>query len=325
MKNNILRTVCAAALLVPMLWSCQRERIEEEAAKASGPAMHAAISGTGCGEVRTLPLTTADFGPAVDFCTDGISQIACGPNNDPWGTIDFGKYTNDNSTANLNLDATLAAGWFFESYQVIVSPSGGIQTNGALPVTNTNWTSTVLNPLRNNISIDLPVQQYEASCFEWSVKFDVVALSLFGGPVTGSNRSLYAYDPNGAGSPFVIDACYDACPANAVTLTKGSCQGCRSKVTTTFNGCNSVDISACKNIRRVVVVYDDCSRQIFANLNTPSFHVASNGKTVSHVFVRSGCKNNDDDNGDDNGSNGSNNANNYRRFRFNGPCHNGGC
>ena len=308
-----------------MLWSCQRERIEDEVTKNGGPAMHAAISGTPCGEVRSLGLVTADFGPAVNFCFNGFSQIPCGPNNDPWGTIEYGKYTNGYPNAMLNLDATLAGGWFIESYQVIVAPTGSVQTNGSIPVTNNNWTSTVVTPLRNNISIDLPVPQYAAGCFEWSIKLNVLALDLFAVPIPGSNRTLYAYDPAGADSPFVIDDCYDACPESGTTITKGSCQGCRSRVTTTFNGCSSVDISACKNIRRVVVVYDDCSRQIFANLNVPSFSVPSNGKTISHVFVRSGCKNNDDDNGDDNGSNGSNNASNYRRFRFNGPCHNGGC
>ena len=345
MKKNFLRTLCAAALFVPLLWSCQREQLST-ASDIDGPAVHGAISGTNCGPVREIALAEGTGNMDVNFCVDGFGPVPCGTNPGTWGTITYGKYTNTGSPdVNLNLDAVLSAGWFMTDYQVVVASTGQIVMTGNVPVPNNNWSSSLVNPYLNQISIDLPLpaNQYPAGCFDWAIRFQVVKLDLFGLPMPGSDRTLYAYDPAGAGSAFVIDDCYETCPVASTTSSQGSCQGCRSRVTTTFQGCNSVSLSACKNIRRVVVVYTDCSRRVFGNVNANTFNVASNGKTISHVFVRSGCTSQGGGNcggndgsggsgsgsgsghgghghgGHGNGGHGNSNANNFRLFRFDSP------
>lgn len=340
---NFLRILCAVALFAPLLWSCQREQLNTESG-ANAPAIHAAISGTNCGPVREIALAEGNGNMDVNFCGDGFGQVPCGPNPGAWGTINYGKYTDTGSPdVNLNLDAVLAGGWFMTDYQVHVASTGQIITTGNVPVPNNNWTSSAVTPYRNQISIDLPLpaNQYPAGCFDWAIRMHVVSLDFFGLPIPGSDRTLYAYDPAGAGSPYVIDGCYETCPVSSTSSSQGSCQGCRSRVTTTFEGCNSVSLAACKNIRRVVVVYTDCSHRVFGNLNTNTFNVASNGKTISHVFVRSGCDSqgggncngNDGSGGSGSGrgnsghGNGNNNNNNsnFKLFRFDSPCVNASC
>ncbi len=329
MKNNILRTLCAAALLVPMLWSCQRERIEAEATKISGPAMHAAISGTICGSTSNAGIADANGNQVIDYCSDGFSQVPCGPNPGLWGAITYAKYTNSGfPDANLNIDVTLGAGWFTTDYAVLVGPTGAVVTNGNLPVVNSNYLIGTINPFLNQFSIDLPLSatEYPAGCLDWALRMNVVQLDIFGSPLPGSNRTLYAYDPTGAGSPFVIDHCYDACPSPVVSSAQGICQGCRAAVTTTFTGCNSVNVSSCKAINQVVIVYTDCSREYHDNLTGSNYtYAAAAGKTISHVYVRSGCRANSAPSSQDNIDTNGFTYTNVLRFQFDGPCRNQAC
>lgn len=330
MKNNFLRTICVAALLIPFLWSCQRESIVEDsnvAPEIAGVIIEP-IDGV-CSPAKTVSLVTAGLDSFPDLCLIQGVVTPC-QTTTPWGTVTYTKYTNSNyPNSTLNLEVSLAPGWFATGYSVIVTPPGPIQTNGIVPVVTNSWTSDVISPLRNQfmVDVDLLGTLYGAGCFDWSIVVNVQKISLIGLPVPGTQRTLYAYDPNGAGSPLVIDDCYESCPLPETTSSQGSCQGCRAAVNVTYSGCAAVTVSSCKPIRQVVVVYSDCSREYHDNLNVSSvtYSAASAGKVISHVFVRSGCRGNTAPPAQDNIDTNGFNYNNIRRFQFDSPCRNPSC
>ncbi len=327
MKNNYLRMLCAAALLLPMLWSCQREAIADDAGAA--PSVSGLTLDPPCSSPKTIGLADGSGSTLVNLCVSGGVPGPC-VTTIPWGSIDYYKYTTSAyPNSFLGLEVHLAPGWVSNGYNVIVTPPGPIQTSGNLPVVTPSWTNGVLNPYYNSFLVDEPLlaSLYQNSCFEWAIAINAFRLTLNGFPITGSERTLYAYDPNGAGSPFVIDDCYEGCPLPDVTETQGTSQGCRAAVTVTNSACASVSISSTRPIKQVVIVYDDCTREYHDNLNvnSVSYSAPASGKVISHVFVRSGCRANTGPASQDNVDTNGNNYPNVRRFQFNGPCLNASC
>jgi hypothetical protein len=327
MKNYTLRSLCAIALLIPMFWACQKERLSEDI--AHGPSVAALSIDEPCSPAKTISLADASENTLVDVCVVGGVGVPC-TTTTPWGSVTYTKYPNPsypNST--LVLEVNLAPGYFATGYSVVVSPPGPIVTVGNVPLVTTSWTTQVLNPNQNSflVSVDLLPELYGSSCFEWSIAIDAQRFSFNGLPIPGTQRTLYAYDPNGAGSTLVIDDCYEGCPLPETSETQGTCQGCRAQVSVTYAGCAAVTVSSCKTIQQVVIVYDDCSREYHDNLsvNTVTYNAFPAGHVISHVFVRSGCRANTGPAAQDNIDTNGNSYPNVRRFQFNGPCFNSVC
>jgi hypothetical protein len=320
MKSNFLRNACVATVLVLFLGSCQKELLTEESSHGMGPTLQGVA--TNCGATQTVAIANSAGSTIVDYCDPMPCQVST-----PWGTISYTKETNGAPNASLRLDVTLAPGWFAEGYSVVTNPPNSIQTNGNVPVVDNNWTTTTLAPAQASFSvtIPLPASLYGASCFEWAIEINALRFNLFGQPDNASRRNLYAYDPGGAGSPFIIDDCYAACPSGSSTETQGTCQGCRAAVTVNIINCSSVNVSSCKDIRQVVIVYDNCTREYHDNLSGTNLSFTGNGGTISHVYVRSGCRANSGNAQDDTLDRNGFTYHNIRRFQFNGPCLNPSC
>lgn len=324
MKNNYIRTLCAAILLVPMLWSCQKENMNE-LGSADGPQIQGVVSGVIC-ETNTAALANAGGNTTIDFCDNGSpttpGPAPCGPNPGQWGSITYSKQTiSTYPFVQMVLDVQLNNGWIADGYTLEIPYLGPIQPLGSIPPFISQF--QILSPARNQfqVVVDLPAELYGASCFDWTMSVSVFKTNLFGVVVPGSDRLLYSYDPTGAGSEFVIDRCYAACPANETTVTAGTCQGCRASVSATFTACSNVSIASCKDIRQVVIVYDDCSREYHDNLTGTSLsYAAAAGKSISHIFVRSGCRANTAPSSQDNVDTNGFNYSNIGRYRLDGNC-----
>lgn len=325
MRLNKLSAICVMAALMAIGFGCQKESLVENG-DPNGPALQGAV-GDACSTPFTVGFADANGNQDVDFCVSGNTQVPC-TQVTPWGTVTATKVDAGYPNSVLKLDVQMSGGWFSNQYAVIAGPCGTYYpTNVMVPIVDNNWTVVQQVPAANFFTIEVPMPNFGAECVSFALVLNVSRLNFFGAPITGSARTLYAFDNTGPGSPFVIDHNYEGCTPPSLTITKGNCQGCRSRVSVTFNGCNSVDISACKQLRRVVVVYDDCSRQVFNHAGMSASYTAPSGKSISHVIVRSGCRvdNNDDDDDCGDHNDGNNGIRNFRRFKFEGPCLNASC
>lgn len=324
MRINKLSAICVMAALMAVGFGCQKESIVENGAP-NGPALQGAV-GDQCSTPFTIGFADANGNQDVDFCVSGNTQVPC-TQATPWGVVTATKVDAGFPNSILRLEVQLSGGWYSGQYAVVANPCGTFYPmNANVPIVGNDWLVVQQLPAENFFTIELPMPNFGAECVQYALVLNVTRLSIFGGPFTGSARTLYAFDPNGSASPFVIDHNYEGC-VNDVTIAKGNCNGCRARVTTTFHGCSSVDVSSCKQLRRVVVVYDDCSRQVYNNAGMSASYTAPTGKSISHVIVRSGCRldngDDDDDCGDHN--DGHNGIRNFRRFKFEGPCLNASC
>lgn len=326
MKSKALLRPFLAIVGLLAIWSCEKEILSEESNRPEGPSIQGLTLDPVC-DAYQLPLADETGNLIVDFCNTQNTQVACPPGMPNWGSMMVYKTSQGFPLSSLYMEVQLAPGWFAQAYNVVVAPNGPIQTNGNLPVVNNDWRYDPLTPARNAFSISTPLlsSQYPSSCFDWAIEVEAIKYNLFGAVVPGSLQILRAYDANGSGSPFVVDRCYASCPIPDLTLTDGSCQGCRSQVTVTFHGCESVDVVSCKSIRQVVIVYDDCSRSYHDNLSGTSLSFPSNGKNISHVFVRSGCRANTGNPADDQIDTNGYSYPNVGRKRFDAHCLASGC
>lgn len=306
------------ALLLLTLWSCQRETILDDGAAG----LQGSATNTGCGVSAQAGLVDATGNPYVNICPGGPCTTTT-----PWGFVTYSKATNSlGSQAFLNVEVALSPGIYAEFYTYEVGGTGNFTANNGVPVFGPNGSTTYLNPVRNQFTFQVPLPSNLSgeACIEFALEVGIVRTDILGAVV--GRRSLYASNAAVAGEPYLISECYNACTLAQTTTTQGVCQGCRSAVTVTFSGCASVDVSACKPIRQVVIVYDDCSREYHDNLTATNYFFPTSGLPISHVYVRSGCRagNNNtpaDDLIDTNGYT----YNNVARFRFDGPCLNGAC
>lgn len=326
MKAKILRYPVLACLGLLMLWSCQKEVLQEEGELQSDPALQGLTLDPIC-DYYLLPLAEDDGNTTVDFCVLSNQPVPCPPNQPEWGSVAVYKTSQGYPSSTLTMEVNLAPGWLAQSYSAIVPANGPIQTNGNLPVVTNDWHYEPMVPARNSFVITSPLlaSQYPSSCFDWALQIEAVRFNFFGAVQPGSFRLLRAYDVSGSGSPFVIDKCYATCPLPDLTVTGGTCQGCRAEVAVTFHGCESLDVVSCKSIRQVVIVYDDCSRSYNDNLSGNSLSFPTNGKNISHVFVRSGCRANAASPAQDHVDTNGNSYPNVLRQRFDAICVNSNC
>jgi hypothetical protein len=327
MKINLIRASALATAFCFLLLSCQKEEILQESSRALDLQGDFFTWDTSydCGPSKYVTLADSLGNTTVDYCANGPCTTTT-----PWGSVLYVKQTDINGFPNLYLltGFSLAPSYYTESSAIILSPPSSIQMNGNLPVVNSNWSTQAYAPLAASYGIVSPLitALYGSSCFEWALQVKVARLNIFGAPVPASRRTLYAYDNLGQGSPYVIDDCYESCGLPISTGTEGTCKGCRANVSVTFQGCHVVDITSCKPLRQIVIVYEDCSREYYDNLtaNTASLTAAA-GKVISHVYVRSGCRGNLAPPAMDFVDTNGNSYPNIYRFRFDTPCRNADC
>lgn len=315
-------------MLLPLMWSCEREKMVEESLTTHPQLQGLTLNDAICSDIKVLPLATENGGTIVDFCVNGSNQVPCPPGQADWGAVTYTKITSGFPDASLSLQVQLAPGWLASGYHVTATSTGAIVQNGQLPVVDNTWQPGPQGPFQNNFDVNVPLGPgyFGSSCFDWALRVEILRVNFFGQPITGSERTVWTYDVNGAGSPFVIDDCYSGCPEPVTTTAQGSCQGCRAEVAVTFTGCSKVDVTSCKAVEQVVIVYADCSREYHDNLTANSYsYNAAAGKAISHVYVRSGCRANTAPAAQDGEDTNGFSYPNVRRFGFDAACRNLGC
>jgi hypothetical protein len=148
-------------------------------------------------------------------------------------------------------------------------------------------------------------------CYEITLRLRVFRLNIFSQPNPASSREIYASASTSEIPNMYLTSCFDRCIPQTMTVANGDCNNCHARITATFNGCESVEVTSCKHINHVVIVYDDCTWERITNPSGVLPAPGGNGKTISHIFVKSGC-------------NVSHQGPGFGE-RFNGPCQNISC
>lgn len=307
-----LRRLFTFLLLFAMsfFWACQQESIEEDLAKEALMPIAALVpADILCGPFETTGLISSRGSEFVDHCSSGPCATTI-----PWGEFSYFKGVDANWTnPRIEGEFLLAGGWFASSSDFCVERPGGMQFSNNVPVVNSNCQSSVYGSAVNRANVVFPLQTswIPYDCFEISLHVRVHRLNLFSQPLQGSERDLFATISPPSASQLYVNQCFEQCIAPTTTQTQGECKNCHARISVTFNNCNTVDVTSCKQINNVVIFYDDCSWERITNPSGTLPSAAGNGKTISHVYVKSGC--NISHQGPGFGA------------RFNGPCQNFGC
>lgn len=251
----------------------------------------------------------------VDYC----GFLPCSGQQARWGFVEV--YNTDSL---IVLNHYLATGWFVDLYssRVAAQSSFTLDQNG-VPVTEVNWLNVDVNPLVNLWQTVVPLDSLDP-CFAIASKNDVLLLDFLGNPDPSSRATVWQYNPDfdnmanpsqNTASSWLTGWCTVNCGPVVTTQTAGECRRCESENTVEFVDCDQINVSSCKDLSNVVLVYDDCTWQKFDGLRgkTGSFAGtgAHAGKTISHVYIKSGCYRSGEGPG-------------FGR-RFDGPCLNIGC
>lgn len=316
------------------LFACQREEVVKQAVldlQAHDPII--CFPDTTCCAAETVFLTETNGNQIVNFCNQGNAQVPCAPGQPNWGFVEIYKHHQDpltfpNSTLSMEYNVSLAPGWYASSYDSYLGIPGSLPLNGNQPpVIGPGWVSASINSNRFNIHYPLSLGQLGPAVYEFAIKVTVRKLNLFGAAVPGSARVLWGNTSGFDYHPYVGQFSCGGCPMPVKkVVTPDQCTFCRARVSATFLGCERVNISSCQPIKQVVIVYNDCSRQYYDNLSALSVsYTGIVGKSISHVWVRSGCRGNsapaNQDLIDTNGFS----YPNIRRFRIEGFCTNPAC
>lgn len=316
------------------LMACQREELAQDSpAELQGYGPIVCFPDTTCCQADTVWFTETNGNQFVNFCNQGSMQVPCGPGQPRWGILEIFKHLSDpmyfpNSSLAIEFNVTLPPGWYGVSYDSYLGAPGSLPLNGNQPpVIGPGWVSSAINANKFQVHYPLSLGELGSAVYEFAMRISVRKLNIFGQTVPGSVRVLWGstngFDYHDYVGQYYCGGCQ--LPQKNVS-TPDNCTLCKAKVTTMFQGCERVKISSCQPIRQVVIVYDDCSRQYYDNLSSLSvIYQGIAGKSISHVWVRSGCRGNsapaNQDLIDTNGFS----YPNIRRFRLDGFCTNPAC
>ncbi len=171
-------------------------------------------------------LQSTDFSFEINKCVGpGINGqlIPCTVQQPAWGTV-----VNRSTSTNLQLEVTLATGWYCDFAQYIATSPNNLLIDGntGFPSIGTDWSSEVINPLRNQFIIDVPL--YGQRCVDFAMRLSILRIRINGSPNNATRTSTWLYndewnDPNSA---FQSNNAYTLriCPTtNAVVPTLLSC------------------------------------------------------------------------------------------------------
>lgn len=247
-----------------------------------------------------------------------------------WGWMKMYNGANEAGDEILAVDYTVANNWFIGEVVTFFGNPSTVQIGpNGVPIINSDWITTDVNPVinkyqvRNNLN-GMPNQNTLCA----RVKVGQLDWSAFDGsldPNTITYLWIWNSDYNNVGSdreagsplqmPWTTVWCNPPVPSDT-TITQGNCSGCESENTVTFAGnCQSIDVSSCKDLSNVVLVFDDCVHQKFDGLSSKTGTFAGTGsnagKNISHAYIKSGCYQSGEGPG--------------YGLRFDGPCFDSNC
>ncbi len=322
MRTNRISWI-ASTLLAMLLFSCQPDHVEpsnSSSAANEAPTLYGdANPHPDPDEICSgrVPLNLIDqYGNGlVSYC----GGQPCPPNQTKWGTVEY-----LNSEDEFVMNVIVAAGWYIDVINTFAGAEGDLTLVNGIPQIDNSWRIVDVNPLVN-------ATQIRIAGIDLNPNFQVVNKiviykndALTGNVDPLSVTDVYAFNdkwndlstpPMNTLSPMIYSWEFIDCPPLVKTVTKGSCHRCDSENTVDFLDCDEINVNSCKSVTNVVLVYDDCTWEKFDNLNittgTYSGTGANAGKTISQVYIKSGC--NDSYEGPDFGR------------RFDSPCVNQTC
>ena len=279
MKKNFV--MLGWALLVALVaFSCEKEIVAPESADAPRIANNSTTPEI-CSPIGALALSDLQGNTDIQYC----GFLPCTGSEGPWADVEI-----YNTDTDIIVDITMSFGWFIRD---VSYTTGSANLNGNVPSVGPGWTVETLAVNSGAYSITIPIGNL-SGCVDLALGLTAYKQSFFGGEDANSVTELWATSsPASSTSPFVAEYCIETCGPVETVVTDGECRKCDSEVTVTFFDCDNIDISSCKNLSNVVLVYTDGSWQKFDNLSgtTGSFAGtgAHAGKEISHVYVKAGC------------------------------------
>lgn len=311
-----------AAAFALVFWSCSSETVapktdqNNDISLAAQAVVHPDPDPV-CSDRVMFDLMDESGGMNVNYC-DGAP---CGTTTDAWGTLEV-----LNSDSAIYFNYSLPFGWYSEQVRVFIGDESELSfdaNNTMLPVVTEKWLVDDINPVVNAYQGVVPFANLP-QCFNFSANVSAVKLNFFTGIDYASRTSLWVkndyYNDNSRTDlntvgPTVNTWCVAACGPTITSIAGGECEVCDAEVSVNFLNCASVDISSCKDLSNVVLVYTDCEWEKFDGLTSTAGSFSGTGtnagKNISHVYVKSGCYKSGEGPG-------------FGR-RFDGPCVNGNC
>lgn len=318
MKLNNFVWLCAVAFAFS-LWSCSSETVSPKADQGNqAPALqadgaaHPDVAPV-CSDRVSYDLIDETGSEFVTYCPFG-----CTGSEPRWGDVEI-----LNSDSAIYFNYTLAFGWYVESATTFIGDETTITSVNGIPSVDPTWVNSTVDPI-----VNLHQERVDFAglpqCFDFSAKISVVQLDFFTGVKEASRSTLWIKNSDwnnpqradlNTTSPFIGSWCIAACGPTITSVAGGDCEVCDAAVSVNFLNCASVDISSCKDLSNVVLVYTDCEWEKFDGLSSTSGTFSGTGtnagKDISHVYVKSGCYKSGEGPG-------------FGR-RFDGPCVNNSC
>ena len=305
MKSTITKLFALA--LIIFLYSCSTENVNPNGAEASNndipsiagsASVHPAIDPECSGRVSyTLMEETTGSTDVNYFGPFGINPGT----STPWGDV-----TIVNSDQDLFLEITMAFGWYVKEADVYTGPAGELALENNLPKKQGgDWSNRAVSPIVNAYQVKIPfsdINSNSQSCFAWACNITVVKLDFFSGEDPASTTKLWVKNEDwnntatpeaNSANPAIANWCLGSCGPVITTTTGGNCQGCQSENTVEISDCESVDVTSCKDLSNVVLLFTDNTFQKYDGLSakTGTFKGtgANDGKEIARVYVKSGC------------------------------------
>ena len=311
--------VFSAVMLAVILWSCNAETVNpKDTASNDVPA----IAGDFIAHPDPSPICSDRITFTLVEETTGSAQInncgffPCSGQEPNWGTVEV-----LNSDVALYQNVSMAFGWYVEKGETFLGDNSVMTIVNGIPQVQPAWATQDINPIVNKAQLITPVpSNLLNTCFDVASRITVVKLDFFSGADPNTRTDLWLKDDksqalNNSANPFVMTWCFGSCGPVVTSITAGDCSGCNSENTVDFIDCDTVNVSSCKDLSNVVLVYTDCEWEKFDGLTTTSGSFSGTGtnagKSISHVYVKSGCYKSGEGPG-------------FGR-RFDGPCVNGNC
>lgn len=243
-----------------------------------------------CGAGMKVALVDANGDSLYDF------------NQLPFGEV---QLLNDDTIVWLGLVLNPALFTDLGTWYVGSATNAPIDQNGDFDLENFPNQSTF--PYANVWSWATDATQY-GLCNDWITYFEVFQASFFGGPNEATRQGIWA-GGSSAANGYTFNYCKDLCApvCDTVKVTNPGynpgygCpqQGgnfCNKRIRAKFDNCtNSVKVRSNTRLRRVTLLFDDCTTQSFnTGRRTRGNYQGTGvnaGKTITGIFVRNGCNN----------------------------------
>lgn len=311
--NTTLFSWLAIVALAVTCWACSAETVNPQS-KINNKTLELQADGSPhpellpvCSPKIAFPLSDPTGNLLVNYTGTGPTGQPSGSQM-PWGEVIVYNGMDQASQEVMAIDITLASGWYIRQASIYCGDESFLQIGpNGVPLVNSSWTVMPVNPVINSYQIRVVLDgmatsnallaRLEVGMLDWT-RFDgsldqnsITELWAWNAEFNNGNSPLASSSP--LLMPYTTSWCNPPVPQD-LTLTGGTCSGCDAENTVTFKGdCKRIDVSSCKDLSNVVLVYEDCSWQKFDGLTQKSGTFAgtgsNDGKFISHVYIKSGC------------------------------------